>query len=332
MKTSLILSFSFEQEEEAFEELKKYGIRPLLIPAEKREGWTEKELVRYWRDLEQKPEGILMGADMTLSGTFFREAPELKYISLNCAGYDHLDLEACQRYGITVCNVPRRNYNAVADLAWGQILCLMRRIASGDKAMRNGRWNEGVTRGFAVCQKTLGIVGLGAIGQGVAKRAAGFDMKLAALSTSENPELAQKYGIKYLEKEVFFRYCDIIVLTCPAAENTWHLVNGQTLGWMKKDAFLINPSRGALIDEQALIKALQEGRIAGAALDVYEEEPLLQSPLFDMENVLLTPHLGGLADREIHEVAMCAAVNMGKMMNGEKADSMITFGEAKQNG
>lgn len=327
MKTSLILSFSFEQEEEAFDELRKYGITPLLIPAEEREGWTEKELARYWKELGQKPEGILMGADISLTETFLGEAPELKYISLNCAGYDHLDLDACQRHGITVCNVSRRNYNAVADLAWGQILCLMRRIAPGDRAIRNGRWNEGVTRGAAVCQKTLGIVGLGAIGQGVAKRASGFDMKLAALSTSKKPELAERYGITYLEKEAFFRSCDIIVLTCPAAENTYHLVDGQTLGWMKKEAFLINPSRGALIDEQALIRALQEGRIAGAALDVFEEEPLLNSPLFSLENVLLTPHLGGLADREIHEVAVRSAVNMGMMMNGEKVDSVITSGE-----
>ena len=325
MKTSLILSFSFEQEEEAFEELKRRSIAPLLIPADEREGWTEKELICCWKELKQKPEGILMGADISLSEEFFREAPELKYISLNCAGYDHLDLDACRRYGITVCNVSKRNFNAVADLAWGQILCLMRKIALGDKAMRSGRWNKGVARGFAVCQKTLGIVGLGAIGQAVAKRAAGFDMKLAALSTTQKPELAERYGITYLDKETFFRSCDIIVLTCPAVESTWHLVDSQALGWMKKEAFLINPSRGALIDEQALTAALLEGRIAGAALDVFEEEPLLESPLFSMDNVLLTPHMGGLADREIHEVAMCAAVNMGKMMNGEQADSVITL-------
>ena len=326
MNTALILSFSFEQEQEAFEELKKFGVMPLLLPADRREGWTEKELSEYWAGLVHKPEGILMGADIQLSEAFLSAAPELKYISLNCAGYDHLDLEACRRHGIAVCNVSRRNYNAVADLAWGQILCLMRRIALGDQKVRCGKWNEGVMRGSSVCQKTLGIVGLGAIGQAVAKRAAGFDMKLAALSTSQKPELAEKYGLVYLEKETFFSSCDIIVLTCPAVKDTWHMVDEQALGWMKKDAFLINPSRGALIDEKALIKALQENRIAGAALDVFEEEPLLESPLFTMDNVLLTPHLGGLADREIHEVAMCSAINMGKLMRGEPVDLLQNLG------
>ena len=322
-KEVLILSFSFEQEAEAFEAVKQGGYTPLLLAEKDRKGWTEGDLIAYWKGLSVKPAGIIMGADIPLGRAFVQAAEGLKAVSLNCAGSDHLDLAAFHEAGITVCNVPRQNFDAVADFAWGQILSLMRRIPAGDRTIRQGRWCDGVERGLAVSKKTLGIIGFGAIGQAVARRAMGFDMKLIVSSTSRKPELAEKYGAVYVEREELFQEADIVIPTCPLAPETWHIINEESLGMMKKSAVIINPSRGGIIDTKALITALKEQRIAGAALDVYEEEPLYESELFELENVVLTPHMAGLADREIHNVAMQSAYHMVDLLEGKTTDTEI---------
>ncbi|MEG1012101.1 MAG: NAD(P)-dependent oxidoreductase [Ruthenibacterium sp.] len=308
----LIVSFSFEQEPEAFEVLRTAGYDPLLWALEQRgEVCTEEDLICYWNKLPVAPRGIVMGADVPLTERFLssvKTKPEA--VALNCAGYDHLDLEAFARYGVKVCNVPRQNFSAVADLAFGLILNLMRKISQGDRNIRAGNWAKGVERGIAVSQKTIGILGFGAVGQTTAKRAMGFEMKILAYDVRENAEVAKQYGATYVTLEELFMQSDIFVVCAAATEQTYHLVNANTLKKMKPSAVLINASRGTIVDTQALLEALKEGTIAGAGLDVYEEEPLLHSELFAMENTVLTPHMGGLADREIHNVAMQAARNM----------------------
>lgn len=320
----LILSFSFEQEREAFEVLEHAGLDPVLLKEKDRQGYTEKELLDYWSRLPKKPVGILMGADIPLGEAFAKGAEGLRFISLNCAGSDHLDLEAFEKRGITVCNVPRQNFDAVADLTWGLILCVMRRIAQGDKNIRKGNWCQGVARGCAVSGKTIGIIGFGAIGQAVAKRAMGFDMDIIVNSTSRKPELAEKYGARYVERKELFQEADIIIPTCPLAPETYHMIDETALGMMKPQAVVINPSRGGIIHTQALYEALRDGVIAGAGLDVFEEEPLCESPLFSLENVVVTPHMGGLADREIHNVAMQAARHMAALVGGETTGTELT--------
>lgn len=313
----LVISFSFEQEPDAFQVLRDHGLEPVLWADADRKDAGEAELIAFWEALPEKPAAIVMGADVPITERFLCVAEGLRVISLNCAGYDHVDTAACARHGVRLVNVPRRNFDAVADLAWGLILSLMRNIPRGDAAIRAGRWAAGVERSMAVSGKTLGIVGMGAIGQAVARRAMGFDMKLVAKSGSRKPELAEKYNLTYLDDGAFFAQSDIIVLCCPHAPETHHMINRDTLGQMKPSAVLVNPSRGGLVDTDALCQALREGRIAGAALDAYEEEPLLDSPLFGLDNVVLTPHIGGLADKQIHEVAVlsaehCAAVLAGR--------------------
>ena len=317
-KKVLIISFSFEQEPDAFEALTAAGLEPILWANKDRKGATEDDLVAYYQAMEEKPEAIVMGADIEITDKFLSVAEGLTVISLNCAGYDHIDLESCTRHGIKLVNVPRRNFDAVADLAWGLILSFMRNIPKGDKAIRAGLWAKGVERSMAVSGKTLGIVGVGAIGQAVAKRAMGFDMNIVAKSGSRKAELAEKYGITFLDDEEFFRTADIIVLTCPLAENNYHMINRETLAMMKPNAVLINPSRGGLVDVEALYEALKEHRIGGAALDAYEEEPLLESPLFELDNILLTPHIGGLADKQIHDVAVLSAENCAAVLAGNE--------------
>ena len=316
-QTVLILSFSFEQEAEAGALLRDGGFEPIVLPAADRAGWTERDLIAYWRALPQKPAGLLTGADIPLGVDFVRAAEGLRAVSLNCAGSDHLDLAAFRAADIPVCNVPRQNFDAVADFAWGLILSLMRRIPEGDRAIRAGRWCAGVERSMAVSRKTLGIIGFGAIGQAVAKRALGFDMRLLVSSTSRKPELAERYGATYVERERLFREADIVLPTCPLTPETHHLLNRDTLALMKPSAVVVNPSRGGIVDTSALAEAIRGGRIAGAALDVYEEEPLLQSELFALPNTVLTPHTAGLADREIHNVAMKAAEHMLRLLRGE---------------
>jgi|GEM_PF-1494216 len=323
-KNVLIVSFSFEQEEEAFQALKDGGYEPILLAESDRQGYLEADLIKYWNKLEEKPVGILMGADIPLGKEFVAKAEGLKAVSLNCAGYDHLDLEAFAAKDIMVCNVPRQNFDAVADFAWGQILSVMRRIPEGDRAIRKGKWCEGVQRGYAVSKKTIGIIGFGAIGQAVAKRAVGFDMKIIVSSTSNKPELAEKYNATYVDRETLFKEADIVIPTCPHEPETHHMINKTTLSMMKKNAVVVNPSRGGIIDTNALYEALKSHAIAGAALDVYEEEPLYESELFALENVVLTPHMGGLADREIHNVAMQSAYNMVCLLDGKITGTELT--------
>ena len=323
-KKVLIVSFSFEQEPEAFQVLEDAGFTPVLLAEKDRKGFTEADFTGYWAGLKEKPEGILMGADLPLGKYFARRAEGLKAISLNCAGADHLDLQAMEARGITVCNVPRQNFDAVADFIWGLILAVMRKIPEGNENIRKGNWCRGVERGYAVSGKTIGIIGLGAIGQAVAKRAAGFDMKILVSSTSRKPEPAEKYRAEYTERERLFEEADILVPACPLAPETYHMINEESLGRMKKETVIVNASRGGIIDTEALCRSLRKQEIAGAALDVFEEEPLYSSELFALKNVVLTPHMGGLADREIHNVAMQSAFHMVKLLSGEKTGTELT--------
>lgn len=316
-KKVLILSFSFEQEEEAFTVLREAGMEPVLLAEKDRAGYTEADLISYWENLREKPSGLLMGADIPLGEAFAEKAEGLQAISLNCAGADHLDIPAFEKRGITICNVPRQNFDAVADLIWGLILAVMRRIPEGDRNIRKGKWCDGVARGYAVSRKTLGIISFGAIGQAVAKRAAGFDMQVLVSSTSEDPALAEKYGVTYADRETLFRESDILVPCCPLAPETYHVINRESIDCMKKEAVIVNAARGGIIDTDALCEALKGKRIAGAALDVFEEEPMYESELFQLDNVVLTPHMGGLADREIHQVAMQSAYHMIQLLNKE---------------
>lgn len=320
----LIISFSFEQEPDAFAALTGAGYEPVVWASETRPEATEEDLIAFYQAMDPKPVAVIMGADVPITEKFLEVARDVKVISLNCAGYDHVDLDACRVRHVALVNVPRRNFDAVADLAWGQILCLMRNIARGNAAIRAGKWTGGVARSMAVSGKTLGIVGMGAIGKSVARRAMGFDMNLVAKSGSRRPDVAAQFNLTYLDDEEFFSTADIIVLCCPLADDTYHLINEKTLALMKPGAVLINPARGGLVDTDALIDALKNRRIAGAALDAFEEEPLLESPLFELDNVLLTPHIGGLADKQIHDVAVASAENcVAVLQNTMDPEKMI---------
>lgn len=305
----LIISFSFEQEPETIVRLKEAGLNPIVWKAEDRKDATEDDLIKYYQALPKKPSGIIMGADIKVTNRFFEAAPEIEEISLNCAGYDHIDLESAKKHHVTVMNVPRHNFDAVADLDMGLILSAMRNIVKGDKAIRSGVWNKGVERSMAVTGKTLGIIGFGAIGRALAQRASGFEMKKIAYDPFPNEERAKQLGVTYVSLDELYAQSDVIVLACNLTADNYHMINESAISKMKNSVTLVNAARGGLIDMDALYRALKEKTIACAALDAFETEPLLDSPLFDLDNVVLTPHIGGLADKQIHDVAMGSVEN-----------------------
>jgi D-3-phosphoglycerate dehydrogenase len=320
----LIVSFSFEQEPEALEVLREAGYDPVVWKNSEREGCGEDDLIAYWNALPEKPVGLLIGADISIGDAFFQGVGKKPgAISLNCAGYDHVELEACAKNGVRICNVPRRNFAAVADLSWGLLLCLMRKIVAGDRSIRAGKWTERVDRGTAVSSKTMGIIGLGAVGRAVAKRATGFDMELIGYDVVEDESLKETYGLRYADLDELLEESDIVMVCAPANDATFHMIDGRAFEKMKRSAVIINTARGEVIDTEALVDALRDGKIAGAGIDVYEREPLTASPLFSLENTVLTPHIGGLADREIHDVAMRAARNMVELLTDEQSELVI---------
>ncbi len=322
-KKILIVSFSFEQEKEAFDVLINSGLEPVLLAEKDRKDFDENQLIQYIESLDERPSGMIMGADIELGKKFVTAFPELKYISLNCAGSDHLDLDVFKEAEIVVCNVPRQNFDAVADLVWGLIIALMRNIVIGDKNIRKGKWVEGVARGRAVSKKTIGIIGFGAIGQAVAKRAIGFDMKIIAADPAQNQEVAEKYNVTYVSNEELFKEADIIVPNCPLLPSTHHMICKETISKMKESAIIVNASRGGVIKTEDLIEALKNKVIAGAALDAFENEPLYESKLFELDNVICTPHMGGLADREIRNVAVKSAEHAVILQQGRSTKTEL---------
>lgn len=235
--------------------------------------------------------GIIAG-DEPITGRVLREAPQLRVISRWGTGLDNIDLETCRDLGIVVKNIPTAFTVPVADLVMGFLLAFARRIPWADRQVRAGEWGTVPTRTLQEC--TLGIIGVGRIGQAVLQRALGFGMSL--LGHDRMPiaeELTGATGLQVVSKEALLRRADFITLNCDLNPTSSHLIGTAELEMMKPDAVVINTARGGVIDEPALIRALQSGRIAGAGLDVFETEPLpADSPLRTMENVLLSPHNG----------------------------------------
>jgi phosphoglycerate dehydrogenase-like enzyme len=217
-------------------------------------------------------------------------ASDLKIIARTGVGVDNIDLEAAHARGIRVTITPGLTSNAVADLAIGLLLCVARRICVNDKWIREGRWDR--TIGADLAGKTLGIIGMGAIGKLAAQRALAFDLRVVAFDSVEDHTFAKAHRISFVRREELFQSSDFVSLHMPLTPETRGSIGERELRLMKPTAYLINTARGALVDEQALDRALREGWIAGAGLDVFAQEPPLRSPLLDLDNVVMTAHVG----------------------------------------
>lgn len=216
--------------------------------------------------------------------------PKLKIVSCFGVGVDAIDLAAAKQRGISVTNAPNAMNDCVADLTLGLMIAVSRRVCEGDRFVRKGKWLKGpppLTQ--RVSGRRLGIVGMGRIGRVIARRAAAFDMRIAYHSRRRVADSAFTYYDNLAE---LARNSDFLVVITPGGRETRHLVNEEVMRALGPNGILVNVARGSVVDEQALVKCLQEGALGGAALDVFEEEPKVPEALFAMENVVLQPHVG----------------------------------------
>jgi lactate dehydrogenase-like 2-hydroxyacid dehydrogenase len=240
--------------------------------------------------------------------------PQLKVISQMAVGYDNIDVSAAYAHGIPVGNTPGVLTDATADLAFALLLCAARRLVEGIEYIRAGRWKTWepmALLGGDLSGATLGILGLGRIGQAVARRARGFDMRLIAHSPGAASEDAARLGVELVSFDELLRQSDYVTIHVPLNPQTRHLINAAALKQMKPSAILVNTSRGGVVDQPALIDALQNGVIAGAALDVTDPEPLpADHPLLSLPNAVVVPHIGSASRRTRDNMARMAAENL----------------------
>jgi D-3-phosphoglycerate dehydrogenase len=274
---------------------------------------SETDGIRVVKDAD-----VLIVGLQQISSKILQSADKLKVIGRCGAGLDNVDLKAAGAKGIPVVFTPGANAHTVADFAFGLMLALTRQIPLLDRATRKGEWKR--VMAHDIWGKTLGIFGLGQIGMKVAQRARGFDMKILAYDVVENPSAAQACGARYSSKEEILKEADFISLHLPLTGETKGFISSGELKQMKKDAFLVNTSRGGIVDEKALYDALKQGQIAGAALDVFEKEPPAGNPLLELENFIGSPHLGGITSEAISRIGMTVARDVVAVLNGEKPE------------
>ena len=264
--------------------LESYGIKLIIAPVEERLG--EERLLAY----AGKIDGTLCGDDHYTAAVLEACAPRLKVISKWGTGIDSIDQETASRLGVMIGRTPNAFTLPVADTVFGFMLAFARRQPWMDRAMKNGVWEKIPGRALSEC--TLGVVGVGNCGKAVLRRARAFGMHLLGNDIIEiAPDFIREYEVEMVSLDDLLQRSDFVSLHCDLNPTSWHLMNQRRFSQMKPSAILINTARGPVVDEPALIEALQTSRIAGAALDVYEVEPLPKnSPLMQMDNVLLAPH------------------------------------------
>lgn len=263
----------------------------------------------------------LIPEHLRVDASLLDQAPRLRIIQTG-AGYDNVDIAECSRRGIVVCNAAGINANAVAEQVMAFMLCYYRNIALLDRYMKAGGVGVPAYRGGELRGKTVGVVGLGAVGSTVARLCLAFGMRVIAVSRSGKA----LDGVELVPMDTLLRQSDIVTLHVSRNDATRGMIDGAALSAMKSDALLINTSRGGIVDEAALIDALMTGQIGGACLDVFAAEPLpIDSPLRSLPNVLLTPHTAGYPDgAKFHESRYCFfADNIGRAMRGEEPESRI---------
>ncbi len=249
----------------------------------------EEKLPRLVGDVD----AIIVRSKPKVSRKVIEAAPKLKVIARAGVGLDNVDLKAAEERGIKVVNSPAASSRSVAELVIGMIFNVARKIAFADRKMREGVWAKKQCMGIELEGKTLGIIGFGRIGYQIGKIVKALNMNVVLYDPYPNEERAREIGARFIDLDELLRKSDVVTLHVPLLDSTYHLINEEKLKLMKRSAILINASRGPVVDTEALIKALREGWIAGAGLDVYEEEPLPKGhPLTRLDNVVLTPHIG----------------------------------------
>jgi D-3-phosphoglycerate dehydrogenase / 2-oxoglutarate reductase len=266
--------------------------------------------------------GVVAGLEPYTAGVF-EACPGLRIVSRTGVGYDAVDVAAATAHGVAVATTPGANHHSVAEAAIGLIVAALRRFAFADRQMRTSGWNPR-PYGVELRGKTVGVVGTGLIGKEVVRRLQGWDVSVLLYDVVRDPSLVDRYGARYVELAELLRESDVVTLHVPLLPATHHLIDEPALRAMKPTAYLVNTARGPLVDEAALARALAEGRIAGAALDVFEEEPLSRdSPLLALDNVTLSQHVAGVTHEAMRAMTAMAVESVRRVLRGEPPVSCV---------
>ena len=266
-------------------------------------------------------DGYIAGLDF-VTEKVINACPRLKAISRYGAGYDRVDIEAAKKKGIVVTNTPGVNAQAVGELAFALILSLARRIPYLDAETRNGKWIR--STGIELKGKTLGIIGLGAIGKVVAACGQGFHMNVISYDPYISDAYCREHSIDICSFDDVIQHADVISLHLPLNEQTHHIINKKTISEMKPNVILVNTSRGGIIDEAAAFEALQSGHLGGLGLDAFETEPPKNSPLFELDNVVVTPHTGAHTREATMNMAASAIQNLIDVLSDRDCPYVLT--------
>ncbi|SFL35280.1 phosphoglycerate dehydrogenase [Pelosinus propionicus] len=310
-KKVLIGSRERSRSPEAMEILNAQGYELIVNPHDR--ALTENELLEMIKGVE----GMIAGSEIVTAAVIAAGAPTLKVIAKQGVGYNTINVDAAKEHGVAVTITPGANSKSVADLALGLMMAIARQIPQMDSSIRKGEWYRHT--GVELRGKVLGIIGMGNIGGEVAKRAYGFGMKIIAYDVYPRQEFIDNYGVTYLSLDEVFSEADFISLHAPAMLETAGMVNMDRLRKMKKTSYIINTARGELIVEDDLYKALKEGIIAGAALDVFAQEPPQNSPLMELKNVVFTSHAGAYTNEAIVGAGVMAAEEIVRVLSGSEA-------------
>jgi len=273
-------------------------------------------------------DGLIVRSATKVTAPILQATRRLKVVGRAGVGVDNVDVEAATARGILVMNAPSGNTLTTAEHTFSLLLALAKNVPQATASMKGGRWEKGVFLSVEVAGKTLGVIGLGRIGSEVARRAKGFTMRVIAFDPFISEEAAKALGVELVEIPDLFRRSDFISIHTPLTPETHHLIDGKAIAQMKPGVRIVNCARGGIIDEAALAEALKTGKVAGAALDVFEQEPITNSPLFGLSNFICTPHLGAASEEAQENVAVEIAqqvvdyLQKGLIRNAVNAPSM----------
>jgi glyoxylate reductase len=272
-------------------------------------------------------QGLICQITDTVDAALLEACPDLRVVANVAVGYNNIDVAAATRRRVLATNTPGVLDDTTADLAFALLMATARRMVEADTFLRAGKW-EGWDLlqflGHDVHHKTLGICGLGRIGKAVAKRALGFDMRLLYTDVVRAPEATEReLGVTFVDKDTLLREADFVTIHVPLFPETRHYISDRELGLMKPTAILVNAARGPIVDEAALVRALQAKKIAGAGLDVYEEEPKVHPGLLGMDNVVLLPHIASASIETRTRMATMAAENVVAGIQGRRPPNLL---------
>jgi len=284
---------------------------------------AKQELIAHLRDKDGALTLLTDAIDLEL----LQSTPRLKVVANFAVGFNNVAVDSATKLGVVVTNTPGVLTETTADFAWTLLMAAARRVVEADKFARAGKfkaWGPKMFLGYDIYGKTLGLVGLGRIGQAVARRAAGFNMRVVFHDPESIPDrIIKELGVTRLPFDELLRVSDFISLHVPLFPETHHLLNDHTFALMKPTCIVINTSRGPVVDEKALGRAVRNGKIAGAGLDVFEREPEIEPELFAMENVILAPHIASASHETRLRMCMMAVDNLIAALKGERPPNLV---------